>query len=105
MRAKSVEEKHQLIRQGVKFAKEAVAHDFEDGTSWAILANAHLTEFFNVAQNPIFLKSALTAYQYAVHDFSMLSFIVIFFITFILLFLSITTSYLIKLTVFVSFCL
>lgn len=68
LRAKSVEERHRLIRLGVKMAKEAVAHDFEDGTSWAILANAHLTEFFNVAQNPVFLKSALTAYQYAEKD-------------------------------------
>lgn len=69
LRSKSVEERHNLIRHGVKLAKEAVAHDFEDGTSWAILANAHLAEFFNVAQNPIFLKSALTAYQYAVNPF------------------------------------
>ncbi|XP_026273485.1 tetratricopeptide repeat protein 5 [Frankliniella occidentalis] len=67
-RAKTTEERRRLVELGVKVAKEAVAHDFDDGTSWAILANAHLSEFFNVAQNPLFLKSALAAYAWAEKD-------------------------------------
>ena len=68
LQAKSVEERHAMIRTGVKFAKDAVALDFDDGTSLAILANAHLAEFFNIAQNPLVLKAALLAYQYAEKD-------------------------------------
>lgn len=66
--AKSVEERHELTQRGVKMAKRAVEIDADDGTSWAILGNAHLSEFFIILQNPKYLKSALDAYKHAGND-------------------------------------
>lgn len=66
LRAKSYKDRCEMIQLGVRLAKEAVALDFEDGASWVILANAHFSEFFNIAQNPMVLKSALKAYEFAV---------------------------------------
>ncbi|XP_034250007.1 tetratricopeptide repeat protein 5-like [Thrips palmi] len=68
LRAKSGKERCEMIQLGVRMAKEAVALDFEDGASWVILANAHFSEFFNIAQNPMVLKSALKAYEFAEKD-------------------------------------
>lgn len=60
------EEKIKNVKQGVEYAKEAVSLDTLDGTSWAILGNAHLSSFFTIAQNPKTLRQCMSAYLQAV---------------------------------------
>lgn len=54
------------IEKGLNYAKEAVQLDPQDGLSWAILGNAHLSSFFGIQQNPKILKQCLSAYSQAV---------------------------------------
>lgn len=54
------------MEQGLSFAKEAVQLDPQDGVSWSILGNAHLSYFFVIQQNPNVLKQCLSAYSQAV---------------------------------------
>lgn len=60
------EERIKNIEKGLNYAKEAVQLDPQDGLSWAILGNAHLSSFFGIQQNPKILKQALSAYSQAV---------------------------------------
>lgn len=62
------ERKLENIEKGLNFAKEAVQLDPQDGLSWAILGNAHLSYFFGVQQNPNTLKQCLSAYTQAEKD-------------------------------------
>lgn len=63
---KTKEEKVKNIKQGLKYAKEAVDLDNKDGLSWAVLGNAHLSSFFGIEQNPRILEECLKAYAEAV---------------------------------------
>lgn len=63
----SFKEKAELVKKGLRLAKEAVQLDPHDGTSWAILGNAHLSSFFCCQQNPMTLKQCLSAYAQAVN--------------------------------------
>lgn len=63
------EEKIQNIKRGLDLAKEAVQLDAQDGLSWAVLGNAHLSSFFGIEQNPKTLKSCMSAYNQAVSLF------------------------------------
>lgn len=63
----SYKQKVENVTQGVEFAKEAVAMDTMDGTSWTILGNAYLASFFTIAQNPATLKLCMSAYAQAVN--------------------------------------
>lgn len=60
------EQKVSNVQQGVEYAKEAVGLDTLDGTSWAILGNAHLSSFFTISQNPKTLRQCMSAYTQAV---------------------------------------
>lgn len=60
------EERVKNIEKGLNYAKEAVQLDPQDGLSWAILGNAHLSSFFGVQQNPKVLRQSLSAYAQAV---------------------------------------
>lgn len=60
------EEKVKNIKKGLDLAKEAVQLDPQDGLSWAVLGNAHLSSFFGIEQNPKTLKSCMSAYSQAV---------------------------------------
>nr|XP_022911310.1 tetratricopeptide repeat protein 5-like [Onthophagus taurus] len=62
------EERIKNIEKGLNYAKEAVQIDPHDGTSWAVLANAHLASFFGITQNPKTLKQCLSAYNQAEKD-------------------------------------
>lgn len=57
------------VEQGLSFAKEAVQLDPQDGVSWSILGNAHLSYFFVIQQNPNVLKQCLSSYSQAVKSF------------------------------------
>ncbi|KAH9515620.1 Tetratricopeptide repeat protein 5 [Bulinus truncatus] len=61
-------EKVKLIEESVERAKEAVQLDITDGTSWLILGNAHLCQFFSAGQNPKVLKQCMQAYGQAEKD-------------------------------------
>lgn len=65
---KTREQKLANIEKGLSYAKEAVQLDPQDGLSWAILGNAHLSYFFGVQQNPNTLKQCLGAYTQAEKD-------------------------------------
>ncbi|CAH1159927.1 unnamed protein product [Phaedon cochleariae] len=67
--SKSREDRIKNIEKGVNYAKEAVQLDPQDGLSWAILGNAHLSSFFGIQQNPKILKQCLSAYSQAEKDF------------------------------------
>lgn len=54
------------VEEGVSLAKEAVQLDPQDGLSWAVLGNAHLSSFFVISQNPKTLKQCMSAYLQAV---------------------------------------
>ncbi|KPI98182.1 Tetratricopeptide repeat protein 5 [Papilio xuthus] len=54
-----------LFLNSVEMAKEAVAQDIKDGTSWMVLGNAYLCQFFTVAQDPATLKLCMSAYKQA----------------------------------------
>ncbi|XP_044256056.1 tetratricopeptide repeat protein 5-like [Tribolium madens] len=56
------------IEKGLNYAKEAVQLDPQDGLSWAVLGNAHLSSFFGIQQNPKTLKQCLSAYSQAEKD-------------------------------------
>lgn len=60
------EERIKNIEKGVTLAKEAVQLDPQDGLSWAVLGNAHLSSFFVISQNPKILKQCISAYVQAV---------------------------------------
>lgn len=64
--AKSREESIKNIEKGLVYAKEAINLDPQDGLSWAVLGNAHLSSFFGIQQNPKILKQCLVAYTQAV---------------------------------------
>ncbi|XP_005111071.1 tetratricopeptide repeat protein 5 [Aplysia californica] len=61
-------EKVKLIEESVQRAKEAVQLDVKDGTSWSILGNAYLCQFFGTGQNPMILKQCMQAYGQAEKD-------------------------------------
>ena len=63
---KSPKEQNESIEEGVRFAKEAVQLDPNDGLSWSILGNAHLAHFFKIEQNPKTMKLCLSSYNQAV---------------------------------------
>lgn len=63
---KDTEDRIKNIEKGLAYAKEAVQLDPQDGLSWAILGNAHLSSFFGIQQNPKILKQCLSAYSQAV---------------------------------------
>ncbi|KPJ13451.1 Tetratricopeptide repeat protein 5 [Papilio machaon] len=54
-----------LLLNSVEMAKEAVALDIKDGTSWMVLGNAYLCQFFTVSQDPATLKLCMSAYKQA----------------------------------------
>ncbi|KPJ01436.1 Tetratricopeptide repeat protein 5 [Papilio xuthus] len=54
-----------LLLNSVEMAREAVAQDIKDGTSWMVLGNAYLCQFFTVAQDPATLKLCMSAYKQA----------------------------------------
>ncbi|CAH1370334.1 hypothetical protein MTP99_011911 [Tenebrio molitor] len=56
------------IEKGLNYAKEGVQLDPQDGLSWAVLGNAHLSSFFGIQQNPKTLKQCLSAYSQAEKD-------------------------------------
>ncbi|XP_046748130.1 tetratricopeptide repeat protein 5-like [Diprion similis] len=56
------------VQLGLEYAKEAVSLDTSDGTSWAILGNAHLSSFFAINQNPKTLRQCMSAYSQAEKD-------------------------------------
>nr|CAH7754099.1 unnamed protein product [Callosobruchus chinensis] len=64
----NAEERVKNIDKGLSYAKEAVQLDPQDGLSWAILGNAHLSSFFGIQQNPEILKKCLSAYAQAEKD-------------------------------------
>ncbi|KAK0046408.1 tetratricopeptide repeat protein 5 [Biomphalaria pfeifferi] len=64
----SPREKIKLIEESVERAKEAVHLDITDGTSWLILGNAYLCQFFTAGQNPKVLKQCMQAYLQAEKD-------------------------------------
>lgn len=62
----SREERVANVEQGLELAKQAVEMDTNDGDSWSVLGNAHLSYFFTIQQNPKALKQAMSAYVQAV---------------------------------------
>lgn len=64
--ASKKDDKIKNIELGVSLAKEAVQLDTNDGLSWAVLGNAHLSSFFVISQNPKTLKQCMSAYVQAV---------------------------------------
>ncbi|PNF35240.1 Tetratricopeptide repeat protein 5 [Cryptotermes secundus] len=64
----SAQQRSDNILKGVTYAKEAVQLDTNDGMSWAVLANAYLSTFFALSQNPQTLKLCMSAYQHAEKD-------------------------------------
>ena len=61
------------IEESVKISKEAVSLDVTDGTSWYILGNAYLAQFFLCGQASNVLKFSLSAYSKASTDEKVLS--------------------------------
>ena len=61
------------IDESVKISKEAVSLDVTDGTSWYILGNAYLAQFFLCGQASDVLKCSLSAYTKASDDEKVLS--------------------------------
>ena len=61
------------IEESVKISKEAVTLDVTDGTSWYILGNAYLAQFFLCGQASNVLKCSLNAYSKASADEKVLS--------------------------------
>ncbi|KAF5302334.1 hypothetical protein FQA39_LY10373 [Lamprigera yunnana] len=56
------EQKRKMVEHGLELAKEAVQLDPNDGLSWIVLGNAHLSSFFGLSQSPKTLRMCLTAY-------------------------------------------
>ncbi|KAG8222338.1 hypothetical protein J437_LFUL001324 [Ladona fulva] len=65
---KSLSEKITNIEESLLKAKEAVQLDPNDGISWTILGNAHLSSFFTISYSPKTLKLSLSAYSQAEKD-------------------------------------
>ncbi|KAK2180329.1 hypothetical protein NP493_447g01045 [Ridgeia piscesae] len=61
-------ERGRFIAESVEKAKEALQLDIKDGTSWLILGNAYLSQFFMGGQNPKIVKLCFSAYQQAERD-------------------------------------
>lgn len=61
-------ERGKKVRESVERAKEAVAEDVKDGTSWMILGNAYLSQFFMTSSDPKLLKQSMSAYHQAERD-------------------------------------
>ncbi|KAK5643415.1 hypothetical protein RI129_007260 [Pyrocoelia pectoralis] len=66
--SQNAEEKRKMVEYGLSLAKEAVQLDPNDGLSWIILGNAHLSSFFGLSQSPKTLKLCLNAYVHAEKD-------------------------------------
>lgn len=64
--ASNREERIKNIEKGLTYAKDAVNLEPQDGLSWSVLGNAHLSCFFGIQQNPKTLKQCLVAYTQAV---------------------------------------
>jgi len=64
----SREEKLQFINDSVQKAKEAIEMDIQDGTSWFILGNAYLAQFFGGTQNKSVITLCMKAYSQAEKD-------------------------------------
>lgn len=64
----SREEKLQNINESVLKAKEAINLDISDGTSWFVLGNAYLAQFFGGTQKEETIQSCLKAYSQAEKD-------------------------------------
>ena len=62
------EEKLKNINDSVTKAKEAIQLDVKDGTSWFILGNAYLAQFFGGTQNEEIIKQCMRAYSLADND-------------------------------------
>jgi tetratricopeptide (TPR) repeat protein len=58
-------EREKKVRESVERAREAVAEDVKDGTSWMILGNAYLSLFFTTSSDPKLLKQSMSAYLQA----------------------------------------
>ncbi|KAL0853186.1 hypothetical protein ABMA27_012943 [Loxostege sticticalis] len=65
---RKLKEASAAILKSVELAKEAVAQDIKDGVSWTVLGNAYLCQFFMVSQDPVTLKSCMSAYKQAWMD-------------------------------------
>jgi tetratricopeptide (TPR) repeat protein len=61
-------ERIENIEDSISKAKEAVQLDITDGTSWFVLGNAYVTQYFMTNQSPVSLKQCLAAYQQAERD-------------------------------------
>ncbi|XP_044738738.1 tetratricopeptide repeat protein 5-like isoform X2 [Chrysoperla carnea] len=66
--ATTKEQQIENIQKGVSYAKEALDLDLNDGNSWAVLGNAHLSNYFLISQNPRTLKMCMSAYNQAKRD-------------------------------------
>lgn len=64
-------EKMANVQESVEKAREAVNLDIQDGKSWYILGNAHLSLFFSTNQSPAMLKQCMSAYNQALQDKAM----------------------------------
>lgn len=62
------EEQINNIKKGLQYAKDAVQLDPQDGLSWSVLGNAHLSCFFGIQQNPHILMQSLRSYAQAEKD-------------------------------------
>ena len=60
---KTQEEKFAAYKESIELAKQAITCDLNDGYSWYVYGNAHLTYFFHATQEYEHLNSALKAYQ------------------------------------------
>lgn len=56
------------VLKALEYAQEALKLDPTDGTSWGILGNAYLAEYFAFEQNTALLKRALSAYNQSYKD-------------------------------------
>ncbi|XP_071452469.1 tetratricopeptide repeat protein 5-like [Hetaerina americana] len=65
---KTLSDKISNIEESLLKAKEAVQLDPNDGISWTILGNTHLSSFFTISYSPKTLKLSLSAYSQAEKD-------------------------------------
>uniref|UniRef100_A0A6M2DN38 Putative tetratricopeptide repeat protein 5-like polistes canadensis n=1 Tax=Xenopsylla cheopis TaxID=163159 RepID=A0A6M2DN38_XENCH len=56
------------VLKALEYAQEALKLDPTDGTSWGILGNAYLAEYFAFDQNTALLRRALSAYNQSYKD-------------------------------------
>lgn len=57
------------VSLGLKYAKEALELDPNDGISWYIMGNAFISSFFSIKQSGKTLMKAMDAYNRAVSIF------------------------------------